>query len=316
MSELIECADIALGECLNLRRYERLLIICDPTCYEIGRAFYDAGEVKCKDTVMVMFQTYKNNFVEQTEFFENILGQFDVVVMPILNSPVNTRINKIAAQKEIRIAALSGITVESFLRTMKTDWRKLGVYTRKMAGKLSSAQKITLTTDAGTNLTFGIGGQHVRADDGCIMSKGTFGDLPAGEAWVVPIEGTAEGIVVIDAAFSLVDGLLEKPLILNIKEGKILKAEGNDCALELEKLFSKNHHSLRTISEIGIGTHDTAILTGNSLEDRKVRGVVRIGIGKVSDDAEQKRLIRLDGILFQPSVWIDDKIFIDRGNHL
>jgi leucyl aminopeptidase (aminopeptidase T) len=92
--------------------------------------------------------------------------------------------------------------------------------------------------------------------------------------------------------------------------------EGHNCALELEKLFSKNHHSLRTIAEIGIGTHDTAILTGNSFEDRKVRGVLRIGIGKVSDEGGQKSPIRLDGILFQPSVWIDDKIFIDHGNHL
>ncbi len=129
MSELIECADIALGECLNLRRNERLLIICDPTCYEIGRAFYDAGEGKCKDTVMVIFRTCKNNIVEQTEIFEKVLGQFDVVVMPILNSPGNIHIEKIVSQKEIRIATLSGITVESFLRTIKTDWRKLGVYT-------------------------------------------------------------------------------------------------------------------------------------------------------------------------------------------
>ena len=316
MNELKECAEIALRECLNLRRLEQLLIICDSSCIEIGRAFYDAGEGKCKETIMVMLQSCKYDGNKLPEAIENLLIQFDVVVMPTLKSFASCLTETNVTEQGVRIATLPGITNDSFLRTMKTDWRKLGVYTRKIAGKLNSAQKITISTDAGTLLTFETGGHVASVDDGRIMSKGTFGNLPAGEACLIPLEGTAEGVLVIDGSFSLVEGMIKEPLILTFKEGKVIKAEGNRCAAELEKIFVKYRHSSRTLAEFGIGTHDTAVLCGNILEDKKVRGTAHFVIGDtLSNESTDKSSIRLDAVLLQPSVWINDKLLIDHGEH-
>lgn len=317
MNELKACAEIALIDCLNLRRQELLLIICDPSSYEIGRAFYDSGEGKCKETMMVMLQSRKYDGNELPEAVGNLLTQFDVVVVPTLKALSYSTVSALTPQQRVRIATLPGITNDSFLRTMKTDWRKLGVYTRKIAGKLSSAQKITIKTDSGTSLSFETGGRTARADDGRIMSNGTFGNLPAGEACLTPLEETAEGILVIDGSFSLVEGMIDEPLILTFKKGKVIKAEGNSCTAELEKIFVKYRHASRTLAEFGIGTHDTAVLCGNILEDKKVRGTVHIAIGDIlTCENTGGSSIRLDGVVQQPSVWINEKLLIDHGMHV
>lgn len=316
MSDLINSAEIALTECLNLRRLEQLLIVCDSACYDIGRAFYDAGEGKCKEAVMIMIQSRKNNGSELPEFFGSWIDQFDIVIIPTIKSLSRKHISKVASEQGIRIVTLPGITNDSFIRTMKTDWRKLGVYTRKMTGKLSAAQIITIKTSAGTNLTFSTAGQNAWADDGQIMTKGTFGDLPAGEACIRPLDNSAEGVLVIDGSFSLVEGILDKPLVLTLKEGKVIKIEGHNYASELDKIFTKFHES-RSLAEFGIGTHDTVMLCGNNLEDKKVRGTVHFGIGNwLFNDILEENQIHFDGVIQKPSVWIDGKLLINQGEHL
>jgi leucyl aminopeptidase (aminopeptidase T) len=110
---------------------------------------------------------------------------------------------------------------------------------------------------------------------------------------------------------------MNDPLILTFKEGKIIKTEGNSCSAELEKIFIKNRHVSRNLAEFGIGTHDTAVLSGNIFEDEKVRGTAHIAIGDaLVNNSIDKPSFRFDGILQQPSVWINDKLLIDHGEHL
>jgi leucyl aminopeptidase (aminopeptidase T) len=311
MDEIIEYAGIALSECLNLKRQEQLLVLCDPRCYEIGRAFYEAAVSRCKEVILVMFPSRKYDGNEPPELVGNWISQFDAVVIPASTSFAHTRARKFASENGTRIISLPAITQESFLRIMKTDWRKLGVYTRKIAGKLSAARKIKVTTESGTDFSFETGEGTAIADDGRIMSKGTFGTLPAGEAYLSPLVNTAEGVLVIDGSFSMVDGVLSEPVILTVKNGRVIKAEGHSCCAELEKIFVKYTHASRTVTEFGVGTHDTAQITGKMIEDEKVRGSVHIAIGDTSRDS-----IHLVGIIQKPLVWLDDKLWIDHGVHL
>jgi leucyl aminopeptidase (aminopeptidase T) len=316
MNEIIECAEIALRECLNLKRQEQLLILCDPLCYEIGRAFYDASMGRCKESILVMFPSRKYDGYEPPEPVGAWMSQFDVVVIPASTSFSHTHARKLASEYGARIASLPGITAEMFLRTMKADWRKIGVYTRKIAGRLSTASKIKVKTDSGTDFSFETGGMAAIVDDGRIMSKTTFGTLPAGEAYLSPLENTAEGVLVIDGSFSIVEGLLNEPIILTVKGGKVIKAEGHGCCAELEKIFIKHNKTARTIAEFGVGTNDVAQITGNIVEDKKVRGSVHVAIGNTSLTAEETNLtLHLEGVLQKPSVWLDEKLWIDHGVH-
>ena len=55
--------------------------------------------------------------------------------------------------------------------------------------------------------------------------KGDFSNLPAGEAYIAPVEGTAHGLIVVDGAMAGVGKVL-KPLKLFVKNGYVTKIEG------------------------------------------------------------------------------------------
>jgi leucyl aminopeptidase (aminopeptidase T) len=314
MSEALrESARIALMECLNLGRQEMLLVVCDPPCAEIGWMLWNVGSKRCKEAVLVQISPRKQNGNEPPQPVGEWFGKFDVAVMPTSKSLSHTQARRKASEQGTRIATLPGITKDVFIRTMRTDWKKLGIVTRKVAGHLSAAKEVRILTDAGTDLSFKTGGRPAKADDGRLIFKGAFGNLPAGEAYLAPLEGTAEGRIVIDGSFPLA-GLCKPPLEVRVKRGKVIEVGEHPCRAELEQLFKKYGSPARNIAEFGVGTLDTAIVSGNTLEDEKVRGTCHIAFG---DNASMGGTVRvqmhLDGIIKKPTVWLDGKMWMKSG---
>jgi leucyl aminopeptidase (aminopeptidase T) len=313
---LAECAVVALTECLNLGRQEKLLVVCDPPCERIGRAFWEEGQSRCREAVLVQISTRRRNGNEPPAPTGSWFGLFDVAVMPTSKSLSHTQARRKASEKGTRVATLPGITEDVFLRTMKTDWEKLGIATRKIAGQLSGAKTIRVTSLAGTDLTFKTGGRQATADDGRLMYKGAFGNLPAGEAFLSPLENTAEGTLVIDGAFPPC-GILKTPLSVTIKKGKVSEVANHPLKAELEDLFLKYGTAARNIAEFGVGTLDTARMSGNSLEDRKTKGTIHIAFGDNSSTGGTVKVpLHLDGIVRKPSVRLDGTLWMKDGSVL
>jgi leucyl aminopeptidase (aminopeptidase T) len=311
--QLQKAAKVALCDCLNLSRLEKLLVVCDEPCYEVGKALWTVGNERCQEAVFVQIRPRKENGNEPPDPVGEWFGQFDVAVMPTSKSLSHTRARRKACEQGARIATLPGVTTDIFVRTMQTDWDRLGVYTRKIAAQLTSAKKIQIKTAAGTDLTFDTGGRAAKADDGRLSSKGAFGNLPAGEAYMAPLEGTAEGILVVDGSFPLC-GVMTEPLILKIREGTVYEVSGHPCARELEELFLKYRKPARNVAEFGVGTHDTAVIGGNVLEDEKVRGTIHIAVGdNASMGGSVNVPLHLDGVVKEPSVYLDYHLWMDRG---
>ncbi len=313
MDPLEECAQIALSECLNLGRQEQLLVVCDPPCAEIGDAFWRVGSAMCREAVMVRISPRKQNGNEPPLPVGEWFGQFDVAVMPTSRSLSHTQARRKACEGGTRIATLPGITPDVFVRTLRADWKKLGSLTRKLSGQLSAASSVRITTRAGTELSFGTGGRQAKADDGRLIYKGAFGNLPAGETYMAPLEGTTEGTLVVDGSFPLT-GLLQTPLVLKIRKGKAVDVADHPCKAELEQLFKKYGPFARNIAEFGVGTLDSARITGNTLEDEKVKGTCHIALGDNASMGGNVRVqMHLDGILREPTVWLDDKMWMRDG---
>jgi aminopeptidase len=311
--DLQQCAQVALKECLNLGRQEMLLVVCDPPCYEIGKAFWEVGSRLCREAVMAQITPRKQNGNEPPAHVGELLGKFDVVVMPTSKSLSHTQARREACEKGARIATLPGITPEVFLRTMNTDWDKLGLYTRRIAAQLSAASTIRVATDAGADITFETGGRSAKADDGRLIYKGAFGNLPAGEAYMAPLEGTAHGVIVIDGSFG-VGGLLDHPIIFKVQKGKVVEAESAQFGAQIDDLFNKYGASARNIAEFGVGTLDCARISGNTLEDEKVRGTIHFAIGDNASMGGSVRVpLHLDGIVKNPSVWLDGNEWMKNG---
>ncbi|MCK4847149.1 MAG: peptidase, partial [Deltaproteobacteria bacterium] len=98
----------------------------------------------------------------------------------------------------VRYASMPNFEAVMLEGVMTADWREIEERTVRLAEMLNGAGKVSVTTPNGTSISFSIEGRAVKPDTGILTEPGTFGNLPAGEAFVAPVEGTAEGVLIID----------------------------------------------------------------------------------------------------------------------
>jgi leucyl aminopeptidase (aminopeptidase T) len=70
-----------------------------------------------------------------------------------------------------------------------------------MAALLDKADVAEVTTPAGTAMKFGLVDRPGKFMTGDLTQSGVIDNLPAGEAFIVPLEGTAEGLLVVEAGW-------------------------------------------------------------------------------------------------------------------
>ena len=200
----------------------------------------------------------------------------DVIIALANNSTSHTRFRTFMNATGCRYASLPHFDPEMFTTSMLVDWQALATRTRRLADLVTGAVRVTLTTPSGTNLTIGIEGRTAKPDDGILTAPGSFGNLPAGEAFLAPLEGTTEGILVVEYAPTR---RLAAPLRLTVREGNVVGIEGDDPYRErLEEKFRESQLN-RNIAELGIGTNEKATRPDNVLEAEKILGTVHIALG-------------------------------------
>jgi len=199
-----------------------------------------------------------------------------VVIAMANNSTSHTRFRSLACLAGARFASLPHFDPAMFFTSMAVDWQALAARTASLAAAVNSAVSVELTTPEGTSLSFSIEGRRAEGDDGLLTSPGSFGNLPAGEVYLAPLEGTAEGVMVIGYAPTR---KLAAPLTLTIGGGEVVAVAGDDPHRAwLEKKFAENGKN-RNIAELGIGTNDRATRPDNVLEAEKILGTVHIAFG-------------------------------------
>lgn len=152
---------------------------------------------------------------------------------PTSKSLSHTRARREANQNGTKGANLPGITEETMQCTLVANYWKRRERSIKYAEILNEGKRIRLITDAGTNITLSIEGRRACADTGIYTELGSFGNLPAGEAYIAPVEGTTEGIIVIDGSVAGV-GVLDEPIILRVEKRYVSEISGGKSTNILE----------------------------------------------------------------------------------
>ncbi len=200
----------------------------------------------------------------------------DVVVALANNSTSHTRFRALANAAGTRYASLPHFDPEMFFTSMQVEWSALAERTRLLAEAVNRADEMLITTPNGTRIRLGKQGRVAKGDDGLLTAAGSFGNLPAGEVYLAPVEGTAHGVMVLEYAPTR---KLASPLTLVVEGGAVAEITGDDPHREiLERKFSESSLN-RNIAELGIGTNDRASRPDNILEAEKILGTIHIALG-------------------------------------
>ena len=200
----------------------------------------------------------------------------EIIIAMANNSTSHTRYRALACTAGCRFASLPHFDPQMFHTSMTVDWISLASRTARLVEAVNRAEWIRITTPNGTDMNICKQGRYAKGDDGLLTSAGSFGNLPAGEAYLAPLEGKCHGVMVIEWGPTR---KLDEPLRLIVDNGVVVRIDGNDPhRARLEAKFAEDVNC-RNIAELGIGTNDKASRPDNVLEAEKILGTIHIALG-------------------------------------
>jgi leucyl aminopeptidase (aminopeptidase T) len=200
----------------------------------------------------------------------------DVVIAMANNSTSHTRFRHLVNSAGGRFASLPHFDPEMFFTSMAVDWQALAQRTARLAEAVNMAEGLRVTAPNGTRLSFSMVGRQAGGDDGLLTAPASFGNLPAGEVYLAPLEGTATGELVLEYAPTR---RLATPLTLVVARGEVVEIIGDEPYRQwLEEKFVASRLN-RNIAELGIGTNDRASRPDNVLEAEKILGTIHVALG-------------------------------------
>ena len=139
-----------------------------------------------------------------------------------------------------------------------------------------------LTSEGGTDLVCSVEGRPVTIDYGTSIKPGSASFPPNAEVALGPVEGTANGLVVIDGSIPHpLLNLIKEPIYLDVKDGFIVNIRGGQEADILRKILADyNDPTVYNVGELGLGLNDKNELCGHMAPDEGSYGNLHIGIGK------------------------------------
>ena len=204
-----------------------------------------------------------------------------------------------------RYASMPLFDISMLEGSMNVDWKALAKMTTDLAKLINTAEHIDIKTPNGTFISFSKKGRKALADTGILTRKGSFGNLPAGEVYLAPVEGTASGKLVLEWGPTR---QLDSPVTLTVKDGYVSNVTGSDkYAGYIRKKLSERREN-GNVAELGIGTNSAAKRPDNILESEKILGTIHIALGDNSSfGGNVKTPFHQDFVFFKPTVTLVNK---------
>ena len=268
-----------------------------------------------------------------------------VVAAAMLQSDVNVLVASTAmghapaAMAAMRAGALiiqmdGHLTLEMFQRGAATaDYHEIATFKHYTACNVYGprAKSLRVVSAHGTDITYGVEGRirvpplrgpdwnpyqaYRRTEEGMKDSPRFLCLFPGGEYNVAPVEGTAQGIVVIDTTMHHL-GRLSSPIELTVVDGRIVDINGGADAWRLRRHLEDfgDDSAYQFPTEASIGLNKKARVVGDQREDKNIFGSMHFGLGTNSDvGGTVASRLHMDGVVLQPTVYVDGIEKIRRG---
>jgi leucyl aminopeptidase (aminopeptidase T) len=331
-------AEAILSTCLGLKEHETFLLIYDETSRDFIQFFGRAAK-KLRIGFRRAFVPAQRQARGPDAFgwrLERALSGAHGVLMATTDDARCTsfRITLTGTKRkaDCAIATMPGASLSILASAIDIDYQKIISRCRHMTLPLVTGRSCELQTfDKQGNrysLHFALAGaKRPPIQSYGIIARGAWGNVPAGETFIAPLEDSANGEY-------LVTGVVGKEIIRNkqgalllFKNGRLIKhsylSNGQPVRYltQLEELARQNGQQScwNVIAEFGVGMNESIrTLTGVQLVDEKAYGSVHIAIGhnKGYGGATNCGSVHCDITTMRPSVFIDKELIIDRGVHI
>ncbi len=294
---------------LGVKGDEVILVLVDEAKADIGLAFMEACRNRGASAFVTLVDVPEPG-VEPPEPVSSAMKDCDAVILATSHSLSHTKARREANRGGTRVVSIPGITAEMMSEgCLVADHEDVEQRMSRVHKQLRKAEVLRITTSSGTNLSLRVKRRPwITGDTGLCRTRGAFATFPAGELIVAPLEGTAEGTLVVDVFFQ---GHLVSPASVTVREGYAVRVEG---ASDAEAAMDEGGHEGRHLSSLGIGFNPKASLHSGPLEASKVMGAGHIGFGDNTVlGGEVSCGVKVEAILKSISLEADGKPILARG---
>ncbi len=242
------------------------------------------------------------------------LLKYDIILAMTTCSLSHTNARKACTLRGARFASMPGIVPEMLSPSgpLAANYEEIKRDSEMPASLLTTAQTARIMTEKGTDLSLSLEGRIGKADTGLYLRPGEWGNLPGGEVNIAPVEGSAQGKLIVPSGWG--PGLTED-LVLIFHRGYLVECQGGGAAGEklrdLLHLRDPKWKHRRNCAELGIGTNPLA-----KRADIVLEGTVHVAIGdNIHIGGKTESDFHKDFVIPDPTLILDGKVLIENGKY-
>ncbi|RPI58591.1 MAG: hypothetical protein EHM56_01390 [Chloroflexi bacterium] len=320
--------------CLGLEPGQQLVILADETTVEAAMAIAEAAEsLHVPHTAILVPVSVQRRIPLQSDL--SLLAQGAVREARAILVCVNGAPDCLAFREwflethwtaRTRIGHMPGANLE-VLKLAEVDCEKLVSDCHDLEVALARGRTLELVTQAPGGrphrLEADIGGwQRLPVASDGIITDGAWGNVPSGETFIAPLEGTATGSVVVDGS---IPGLVVGPgqeIVLHFQRGRLARIEPEESPVARRLAETQIRHAKSVgdldwanLAEVGVGLNPAVErLTGNMLLDEKAVGTAHVALGSnFFLGGTVQASIHCDLVIRGPGLLVDGKTVVERG---
>jgi aminopeptidase len=315
--ELQRCARVAIETCGNVKAGERVLIVTDTMRDQsVAQALMAAALAAGAEPVLTVMPTRRSTPQEPPAAVRAAMQAADIACLYTTYSLTHSSARVAAQHAGARVITMPGVTEDGFLRTLSVDIDALVRLTNDVAERVARARTARVTTALGTDMRYEL--EHPLAIlDGVAANRGDLDAFPPGLFLSVPRARSASGVAVVDGSITQV-GRVTSPVTMTFDNGRLVRIEGGSEATRLSNMLAAlEDDNAYEFAAWGIGTNPGAALIGEdpSFEGERVYGWTHVSTGTSATlpGGTVQAKIHLDGIISQPTIWLDDEKILNSG---
>jgi aminopeptidase len=326
--EFLPGARNALVSCLRIQLHEKVTLITDQSCIEIGASL--AAEL---ERLGIDYQAFvledlaprplKDMPAEVLADMET--SDVSIFAVKAQQNELRTRMQMtdVVNRRRMRHAHMVNIDRRIMLEGMRADFNEVDRISTQVWRMASAAREIRATNPAGTDIVGRFSPSLKWIKTSGIISPNKWGNLPGGETFTTPEQ--VDGTFVIDGVVG--DYLCEKygdlganPLTIEIAGSRLRSAHSSNKQLEEEfwRYCHTDENSDR-VGEFAIGTNIAVHgVIGNILQDEKLPGI-HIAFGNpygAHTGADWYSATHIDVVGRNFDIWIDGRQIMQGGAFL
>ena len=222
-----------------------------------------------------------------------------------------------ATGRGARYLAMPGVRLDTFRPEgpLTVDFERLRIDAETVGAAWRRAAAFRLTSRGGTDLRGSVEDRPGRVLHGMAREPGAYMAPPDVEAGTAPVEGTATGVIVIDADLLFMgEGPLAEPVVLHVERGELTGIEGPARGRLVSMLERCADDRMTNIAEVSVAFNPAGTVCSVPMETESSRGSAHIALGNsIAYGGRVDAIAHLDCVMRDAVLELDGRLVIAEG---